>query len=269
MADDTVVVEPELKLEAPNMDEQSAAPKEVAAEVVPEKEKVGGGKTGDKPASKEEQVVAEEVAPQTDWKDKELKRKHAQIKEKERELEAVRKENEDLRALATRPKEGEEVQPKTPAQNMSRDQIQEAAKALREQERYEEDLAKINEAGQTSYKQEWNKALENLATMGTVETATMQGILATDDPAKVLFELGQNPGEFQRIMELRPERRQTEFVKLSMKAAPKKTVSSAPEPVESVRGRVVPSALPQDSDDDETWYAKWHAMQEAKRKKSA
>lgn len=273
MADEpTEVIEPQLKLESPNMDEQSAAPKEVVAEVIPDKEKVGGDEVKPAEAKSVETTEVEEtpVIEAVDWKDKELKRKHAQIKERDRQLAEQAQKIADLEALANRaPKEGEEpVRLERPAA-MNQDQINAAAVRLRESERYQEDLTKINEAGEKAYKGDWAKSLENLATLGTVEMPVMQGILATDDPAKVLYELGKNPAEYQRIMELRPERRQTEFVKLSLKAAPKAKPSAAPEPVETVRGRVLPSVLPQDSDDDDTWYAKWAAHQETKRKKSA
>lgn len=273
MADEKTEIaadEPQLKLETPNMDEQSSAPKPVVDEVIPDKEKPGDEEKAAEVKEPEKAAEAEDKPAETvDWKDKELKRKHAQIKERDRELEAIRKENEDLRALAARQpaKEGDEPVKERPAANMSQAQIQEAAKQLRDQERYQDDLTRINADGEKNYKGEWAKSLENLATLGTVEMPVMQGILATDDPAKVLYELGKNPAEYQRIMELRPERRQTEFVKLSLKAAPKPKPSAAPEPVETVRGRVTPSALPQDSDDDDTWYAKWEAHQETKRKK--
>lgn len=271
MADEKTEVvadELQLKLETPNMDEQSSAPKEVVEPVIPDKEKPGDEEKAAEAKEPEKTEAEEKPAETVDWKDKELKRKHAQIKERDRELETIRKENEDLRALAARQpiKEGDEPVKERPAANMSQAQIQEAARQLRDQERYQDDLTRINADGEKNYRGEWAKSLENLATLGTVEMPVMQGILATDDPAKVLYELGKNPAEYQRIMELRPERRQTEFVKLSLKAAPKQKPSAAPEPVETVRGRVTPSAEPQDSDTDEEWYKKWEARQAAKRK---
>lgn len=272
MADEKTEVvadEPQFKLETPNMDEQSSAPKEVVEPVIPDKEKPGDEEKAEvKEIVKADEVEEKPAAEQIDWKDKELKRKHAQIKERDRELETIRKENEDLRALAARQpaKEGDEPVKERPSANMSQAQIQEAAKQLRDQERYQDDLTRINADGEKNYKGEWAKSLENLATLGTVEMPVMQGILATDDPAKVLYELGKNPAEYQRIMELRPERRQTEFVKLSLKAVAKLRPSAAPEPVETVRGRVTPSVEPQDSDTDEEWYKKWEARQVAKRK---
>lgn len=264
--ENTQVVEPELKLETPNMDEQSSAPKEVVEEVIPDKEKVAGEAQVE---TKEPEKAETEEVEQVDWKDKELKRKHAQNKEKDRKIAELEQRNADLERLATNPvKEGEEPV-KTTTQSMTQAQIQEAARQLRDQDRYQDNLTAINTAGEKNYGKEWGKALENLATLGTVEMPTMKAILATDAPEKVLLELGKNPSEYLRIMELAPERQANEFAKLALKAAPKKTVSSAPEPVESVRGRVTPSALPQDSDDDDTWYAKWEAHQEARRKKTA
>lgn len=265
MADEAETVTPELPLETPQ--EQPAAEAPAAEAAATEAAPV------EAPAESAPEAAAAE-AEQQDWRDKELRKKHAQLKERDRELERIRKENEDLRVLAQRPKPaaGEEPVvdlPRTTAPAMTQDQVKEAARQLREQERYQENLVSINSTGEKNYGKDWAKALDNLATLGTVEPRTMQAIIGTDDPAKVLYELGKNPAEYQRIMELPEHRQHTEFVKLSLKQAPKAVVSAAPEPVETVRGRVTPSAMPQDSDDDDTWYAKWEAAQAAKRKKSA
>jgi hypothetical protein len=274
MADEETVVADVVVAQKPNMDEQSAAPPEKVEVEIPPAEAVEK-----KEPEKKDEVVAEakvddeaaksEQAEPEDWRAKELRRKHAQIKERDRQLADQAAKIKDLEELATRaaPAEGEKVAPVV-RPDMSQAQIQAAARALRDQERYAEDLTNINNAGEKNYGKEWGKSLENLASFGEVEMPTMQGILATDDPAKVLYELGRNPAEYQRIMDLPAARRQTEFVKMSLKQAPKKTVSSAPEPVETVRGRVTPSALPQDSDDDDTWYKKWNEHQQAKRKKA-
>lgn len=274
MPEDTVVIEPELKLESPNMDEQSAAPKEVVVDAVPDKEKVGSEA---KETEKKEPEVAEVVeteerpAEQVDWKDRELKRKHAQIKERDRQLAEQAQKIADLEALANRPADGTEETVKPARQpQLSESEIERRVQLKYEQDKYDQDLVTINDAGIKNYGKEWDTALGNLATMGNVETQTMNAIRATDDPAKVLYELGKNPAEYQRIMELAPARQANEFAKLALKQAPKKTVSAAPEPVETIRTRATPSdAMPPDNATDDEWYAAWNARQEAKRKKSA
>jgi hypothetical protein len=203
------------------------------------------------------EVKAEE--PQEDWRDKEIKRKHAKLKEHERELERIRKENEDLRALAQARAEGKETPTEPKAATVPQDEIQRQARALREQERYQEQLQNTNSAGETTYGDKWGKALDKLATFGTVDPADMTAILNTDNPAKVLFELGSNPAEYQRIMDLPPAKRLTEIVKISMKEAPKPApnISKAPPPTESVGNRATPEVdLRSEKISDADWYAK-------------
>jgi len=197
--------------------------------------------------------------PQEDWRDKEIKRKHAKLKEHEREIERIRKENEDLRQLATARAEGKETPAPAPVQNQSQEEIQRAARALRDQERYQEQLQSTNAAGETSYGDKWGKALDKLATFGTVDPADMTAILNTDNPAKVLFELGNNPAEYQRLMDLPPAKRLTEIVKISMKETPKPApnISKAPPPTEPVGNRVSPEVdLRSEKTSDSDWYAK-------------
>lgn len=196
--------------------------------------------------------------PVEDWKDKELSRKHAKIKEREREIEQLRREKADLEVLAQARAEGREVPNNVVPQDKTQDQIQAAARQLREQERYQEQLVNTNSLGEKAYGEKWSKALDRLATFGTVDAADMQAILHTDNPSKVLFELGNNPAEYQRIMDLPQPKRLTEIVKISMRETPKPkpNISNAPAPTESVASRVVPEldlANPKISDTD--WYA--------------
>lgn len=201
-----------------------------------------------------------------DWRDKEIRRKHAQNQEYKRQLAEREKEIEDLRVLAQRPADGSVP---TPAQSMSQADVQRAAQALREQEKYQDKLVSTNSAGEKNYGKDWTAALETLSTLGTVEQETMRGILATKDPAKVLYSLGKNPAEYQRIMDIAdPYQRQAEFVELSLKqAAPRP--SNAPAPVEPLRARVNPTVTLSDKDSDEDWYAKRKAQRDARFAKRA
>jgi hypothetical protein len=219
----------------------------------------------------EPEQVAE--AEQQDWRDKELRRKHAQIKERDREVERLRKENEDLQALAARGSsslaaEGETEPSRAPAAptNLTEAQVEKRARAIVEAQTYQDNLVKINDTGEKAFGKEWAKALDNLVTLGTVEMDTMQAIMATDDASKVLYELGKNPSEYQRIMDLPKARQHTEFVKLSLKETPKPKPSNAPAPTEPLAARVTPSSDLSDKDDDDTWYKKRAEQRAARRK---
>jgi hypothetical protein len=254
MADDEVQATLPLD-EKPNMSEQALAPKEEvkAADPVPEGEV-------DPPNTEAEPKAEEKPEEQEDWRAKQLGRQHRKLKEAERELAEKNQRIADLEALTQQKTET------APQPQLTQAQIQAEARKLRDADRYRESLVAINQAGEKNYKGDWAKSLENLSQLGTVEMPTMQGILATDDPAKVLYELGKNPSEYLRIMELPPARQQTEFVKLSLKTQTAKKVSEAPEPVDAVRGRVQPSTLPTDTDSDEDWYRKWNEHRSKKAK---
>ena len=106
--------------------------------------------------------------------------------------------------------------------------------------------------------------------LGGFDQDTMNGILASDDPAKALYELGKNPDQYHRIMELPVPRRIIEIGKIAMQAASPKKVSEAPAPVTPVGGRAAPAATTLDDKmDDDKWFqtrraqrrAKWEAQQ--------
>ncbi|HKW76222.1 MAG TPA: hypothetical protein VJN64_11910, partial [Terriglobales bacterium] len=166
-------------------------------------------------AQTEQQTQAQE--PAEDWRDKEIRRKHAKLKDAKREMERLKRERDDALALAQAKADGEatEVPPERrpePRQNISQDEIQRQARALRDQERYQEQLQNTNAAGESAYGDKWSKALDRLATFGQMDPADMTAILNTDRPENVLHELGSNPAEYQRLMDLPPAKRLTEIV---------------------------------------------------------
>jgi len=213
---------------------------------------------------KEEVKEPEKPEETQDWRDKQLRKQHAKIKDRERALAEATQRIADLEVLAKRPADGEAA----PTQNYSRDEIQREATRIVQQQNYARELETTNSAGEKAYGKDWSASLENLATLGTVEMDVMQGILGTDAPAKVLYELGKNPAEYQRIMELEPHRRQTEFVKLSLQPAKAKP-SNAPAPTEPVKARVSPSVEMSDKMTDEQWYAARAKDRQAKFAKRA
>jgi hypothetical protein len=277
MADEKEPVQEVLELEKPNMDEQSAAPKEPVVE--PDKKEVEAVVEPEKKeevAKEKEEVVAEPdkdgFAELPDWAKRELGQKQKQVKDRTLKLTEAEQKIADLEAIIHAGGKKEEaalnVRQAAPV-NLTQQQIQAEAQRIVAQQNYERELISTNSAGEKAYGKDWGKSLENLATFGEVPMEIMNKIMSTDAPQKVLYELGKNPAEYQRIMDMPIDRRHTEFVKLSLKAEPAKPrPSAAPEPVETIRGKVTPSAVPLDSDDDDTWYAKYNALQDAKRKRA-
>lgn len=271
-----------------------------AAAAAPAANEVPPPKEGDEPAAKTEEPAAKveegateakaegaegEAAEQPDWRDKELKRKHAKLKEAEREKAELAQRVADLERIAqglqpaagaegTEPAAAPAAAPPARPATYTQDEIRREAARLVEQQNFDNAVREIGETGQKTYGQKWTRALENLATFGEVDPTVMKSIMATDKPEKVFYELGANPAEYQRIMELTPERRHTEFVKLSLKAEARPAVSNAPAPVEPLRGtpavgRSLEDKLRDDKMSDDEWNRAWDEHMAARAKKRA
>jgi len=102
-----------------------------------------------------------------------------------------------------------------------------------------------------------------------MNTELMQIVMETDDPSKVLYELGSDPNRAQAIMAMPPAKRAVEIAKLSVAPAAKPEptpLSNAPRPVQPVEGSARPNGEPADNDDDATWFRK---REEQLRKRGA
>lgn len=210
-------------------------------------------------------VVVDPPAPvAVDWKDKELKRKHRQVqeaKQRERELQA---ELDDARALLARaagsgdPAPEPRATPPVAADVVPRSEVQAEAKRIVAADDFNRQCNDLDKAGKEAYKEEWGTIAETLTTLGGFTQDEMNGILATDNPAKVLYELGKNPDKYHEIKDLAPAKRLAAVVKIGLpdnKPVPKP--SSAPEPVEPVSGRG--GQVTEDLDDklsDDDWHRK-------------
>lgn len=248
------------------------------AEVVPAQEELPLVVAGETPAEETspepgaeavaetlpEPVVEPEPAKPEWWK-KELGKKHAQIKDAERKLAEKDAQIEALRVIAERQPavDGEPVVTQPRAAPVESQDIVE--RRVRAQIQYDDDCNKAAQNGEKEYGAEWRGAIENLQTLGGFDPETMTGVLATDNPAKVLYELGKNPENYQRIMELPPAKRIIEMGKLAMAPVTAKKVSDAPAPVAAVGGRAAPAAVTlNDKMSDDEWYAAAQAQRRAK-----
>ncbi len=150
--------------------------------------------------------------------------------------------------------------------------------AVRQQAETQEFRSKLDAAwtkGLAAYGDEdFNTVAANLNSVGFVpvqdpqtgqvgNTELMQLVLETDDPARVLFELGSDPAKAQAVMALPPAKRAIEIAKLAITPPAEKAkptlLSNAPRPIVPVEGSAKPNSEPSDSDDDKTWFAKRNA----------
>lgn len=224
----------------------------LAAEAAPEAET----KAEETPSEPVAEEPKEEPKP-VDWKDRELKSKHRQLQDAKRVLAEKEARIAALEALGTAGSE--------PAKPIAADDVEKRAQELVAQRQYVEDCNKTAQDGETRFKTDWKPAVDNLEMLGGFDMPTMNGVMATDDPAKVLYELGKDPDKYHRIMGLTLEKRIIEMGKLAMQPASPRKVSEAPAPVAPVGGRAAaPPATLNDKMDDDQYFAIRRAQRRAK-----
>lgn len=229
-------------------------------------EGVGNEAAGDEEGEPEPSPAA--AAP--DWRDREIGRKHRQLQEAKREKDRIAQELADAQALLQRRADGGEGDPparQPTAIDANNPAVREAAAQIVAKGDFDRQCNDAFTKGKAAYGDKWEGALARIGELGGFgdgdnSAAMMTNILATDEPAKVLFELGSNPDNYHRIMDLAPARRMAELVKLGLsevkpkgKTKPKPSGAAAPVNGIGKRADAVDSGiLYRDNTPDDKWY---------------
>ena len=117
----------------------------------------------------------------------------------------------------------------------------------------------VEDKGSKAFGPKWGTAKAQLAILddeGRIPLDLLTTALETDDPAKVLFELGSDIEKATEFMAMTPLRRAIAMAKIAdAKAAPRQK-SNAPEPIEPMGGKGSGNDAPTDKDSDEEWNRK-------------
>lgn len=122
------------------------------------------------------------------------------------------------------------------------------------------------EKGTGEFKEEFDAAVKNLGAVGAMQRDILEMVLDTEEPHKVLYELGRDPAKAAALLDMTPAKRAMEIARLSVVPAKKAAnpLSQAPAPVRPVEGTARASTDPRDDDDDDAWFAKRNAQLKAR-----
>jgi hypothetical protein len=124
----------------------------------------------------------------------------------------------------------------------------------------------VEDKGSKTFGAKWGAAKAQLAILddeGRIPFDLLTTALETDDPAKVLFELGSDIDKATEFMAMTPLRRAIAMAKLAETKAPVRQQSKTPPPVDPIGGRGAGDDKPSDRDSDEEWNRK-EAIRERK-----
>lgn len=124
------------------------------------------------------------------------------------------------------------------------------------------------EKGIAAYPDDFADAVKNLQSVGVMNKDFLDMVLETDEPHKVLYELGADPDRASALLAMTPAKRAIEIAKMSVTAPQKATptpLSNAPRPITPVDGSARVSAEPSDNDSDDVFFQKREAQLRAAR----
>lgn len=113
--------------------------------------------------------------------------------------------------------------------------------------------------GKAAHPEDFEDAVRSFAALGGTQRDVLEDVLATDNPADVLYELGKDADEAARVLALPPKRRLAEMIKMANKPTAKPAVSKAAAPITKVGGS---SAKDFDFADDKADDAEWFARRQ-------
>lgn len=208
---------------------------------------------------KAKKALERRLAKETGWRDRQIDRLHRQKRETQ----------EDNRALTTIADPARRAAPVAGEQKtFTEADVEQRASQKLAQDRYDQGCIDTDSAGREYFTKEgWDQRTGKLAKLGGVNVEDMISILATDNPAMVIDQLAADPDAYERVMALPPARRNNEFVKMGLKAPPKKAKAveeslrpgETPPPPRRLQGsgRQVSAQtvnLYEDKVEDEKWY---------------
>lgn len=122
----------------------------------------------------------------------------------------------------------------------------------------------VEDKGSKAFGAKWGAAKAQLAILddeGRIPLDLLTTALETDDPAKVLYELGSDIEKATEFMAMTPLRRAIAMAKIAEAKAPVRQQSRAPAPVDPIGGKGSGDDRPSDRDSDEEWNRKEEARE--------
>lgn len=206
-----------------------------------------------------EQAENQEGKDPNGWALKRIGAVTAQKHEAERKLQAAQGEAERYRLLVEQMQRGETPEPTVPGQAPNIDElVTKRAAELAQQQAIHERGASVARVAEEIFP-DWKVAIQTLDALGITDSQ-VQSLLGMEDAHKVIYSLGKNPEEAERILSLPPIQQGRELEKLASKPVPvpaPRAVSKAPAPITPVDGASAAEVDPSKMSMEE--WAKWRA----------
>lgn len=205
------------------------------------------------------QAENEEGKDPNGWALKRIGALTAKSHQAERDAQAARGEAERYRQLLEQMRNGDQTAEPKPGETPNIEElVTKRAEEIAQQKAMAERGQSVSKVGAEQFP-DFMSAVQTLDALG-ISGEQVQSLLGMDDAHKVIYSLGKNPEEAERILSLPPLQQGRELERLASKpapVAPTKAVSQAPAPVKPIDGGVTT-----EKDPSKMSSAEWMAWRE-------
>lgn len=209
---------------------------------------------------------------QTPWFQRRIDELIFRSNEAQQRAQRLEAELDGIRKAATTPPPSEDPAAAKPAlseadvDRRANEKAQQIAEGIAAKREFDNACNGVFEKGTKDYA-DFDSALSNFRLLGGLPPTLVEAAIESGEAPKVLYELGKNPDEAARILQMSPTRMAVAVAKLAAKQPPPPPappVSKAPSPIKPLAGAARVETDP-DQMSTEEWMA-WHDAREAKKR---
>ena len=230
---------------------------------------------------KEAQITESEKTPQTEanteetteakpekrpaWFTRVIAREAAEKREAKREAEQYKRQNAELLAVLAE-KSGDPAKPKADTTILTQAEVDRQATEKANAILFNRECDKIAEQGNETYN-DFQDSIGMLQSLGSNYPDLVKITVEMPEAHKILYHLGKNPDEAERLLSLPPARMALGLAKIEseISKAGIKTISNAPNPIKPIAAKSKAVFDPNDPNADREEWSKWREKTRRKR----
>lgn len=222
--------------------------------------------------SPQTEATTEENKPQAEqpkksaWFTRVIAREAAEKREAKREAEQYKRQNADLLA-ALAEKGTDPSKPKADTSILSQAEVDRQANEKANAILFNRDCDRIAEEGNDAY-EDFQESIGVLQSLGDGYANLVHVAVDMPDAHKILYHLGKNPDEAERLLSLPPTKMAIGLSKLEGELSKGKSISKAPAPLNPIKPKSTATFDPDDhSRSDPEYRRQWSEWREKTRRK--
>lgn len=219
------------------------------------------------PEDGQTEETSEPKPKKTAWYTRVISREAAEKREAKREADSLRSQNAMLlQELANKTPNSDGTKSSTVAQAEIDKLANDRATQIATEREFTKACNKIADDGKDEF-DDFDESVGTLQQVGGNYQTLLQITTELDDAHRILYHLGKNPEEAERLLSLPPTKMAIAVAKFESKLSKsaEKTISNAPDPITPIRPKSSKAFDPNDPNADRNEWSRWREKNRRKR----